>query len=978
MQPLFAFAKRPLDFVYFDSDRPDRVYQIGRVMGLTRQYGTAPPTLEVEVYYRAADINATFSLGTHPRQVYGSFERQKIALGTVVGKCTVLHRSQIDRLAAYLQLADCFYYEQVFYQSLARFYTAIPAAKALHRPSPTLKALKRQCEYLLCEPEVADALLSASREASPTSTGEATSPVAEIETSSAPDAEGDGETDMGDDDDSGDDAGPGEPICNRAKPICSFLFPYRYYSPGRETSYKEPTDAEGLLPPAEIAVGADFQIELPNYTGPRSSDGARGDGEGNFGVETLKLQVLIALNPDQCERAIEILEALAGMEFAIPTYFSEFQSRALQEIVQRGFDLENVVAALREADFGTTLWSEVELTTLEGLLLAEGLKLHKIAKKFTGRTRVEVVRQFYRWKGDRQRLYAERREEFERLEEGLKAIALDNSEHGLAAHSEPKAQTGPKLPRIAPNGAESCHNCGVRVTASWGLIPSCPHGEDLVYCGTCANHWYRYAAHLTPAPETYKRALSESRSDPGLPPYKLPRKGGPTDEPASPPIKLEPGSDLKQPKVALPIGTSSPRRFFKHRSAEPSYNSPRPGANPSGSSLSVASQGRVSSLITQEIKREPVPLSQDSPKPEPTTDSLMAAPCQVCDGLKRSDDKAVCTRCGLVVHYDCFFLDCLPVGWTCDWCTNLESKSHINNATCVICHVPSARSAHCIRPTSKFNFVHALCTLLMPSLVIKLGVVDGVPDLDLASWKERCKVCAEARGFKVACRHCPTHFVHASCARSDNGYRIGFDDRQAPVIVCPAHPNLPSPKPLDGVDGDTRKSFIRLHLESRAPAPLKGPVCKPRPTTGAPRPPLVPRLTLVCSVCGVDSSPLWWWPGPRGSSGGQLAPYLPSLDARFSASPSDFIPPSTLQCHRCRWDRGQPPPPRQPAGRRRDTSDMAAFSFNRRFVLAWFRSLLPSVTPSLVDLTGFEYSKAGTLAYAPKVGRYRHSAGTSV
>lgn len=69
------------------------------------------------------------------------------------------------------------------------------------------------------------------------------------------------------------------------------------------------------------------------------------------------------------------------MEFAIPTYYSEFQSRALEEIVKHDFDLDKVAEALREADFGIALWSKEELATLEEQLLSEGLKLHKIAEK---------------------------------------------------------------------------------------------------------------------------------------------------------------------------------------------------------------------------------------------------------------------------------------------------------------------------------------------------------------------------------------------------------------------------------------------------------------------------------------------------------------------------------------------------------------------------------------------------------------------
>ncbi|KAJ9073227.1 putative PHD type zinc finger protein with BAH domain-containing protein [Entomophthora muscae] len=321
---------------------------------------------------------------------------------------------------------------------------------------------------------------------------------------------------------------------------------------------------------------------------------------------------------------------------------------------------------------------------------------------------------------------------------------------------------------------------------------------------------------------------------------------------------------------------------------------------------------------SMEVSVAPPKLETEQPMAVTNGKDLSHISCQVCLGSARNHHKVVCSKCSLVVHYDCFLLEAISNDWTCDWCLNLSNKQYSMNSTCVICHIPSAQAPTCMKPTSKFNWVHVSCALLMMPLYLNKGEVTGVSDLDLSSWKERCKVCHEHKGFKVACRFCPTHLVHPICSVSNNSYHVGFDNSLVPSVICPAHSNIPPSKALDSIDSNTRKSIMSIHLQTRAlPAPSSEPETSMPVSNGGTFHSLIPRLQLICSTCGVDSSPLWWWPGPRGNLSGTLCPYLPSFDSRASSGEADLAPITTLQCHICRWNHLRPlpqnTPPMQPA-----------------------------------------------------------------
>lgn len=105
-------------------------------------------SIRVNWFYRPRDVQR---FNHDSRLVYGTMHSDMCPLTSLRGKCTILHRSEIDDLDEYRKGKDCFHFSQIFDRFIRRFYEVIPTSQVINVPEKVKKALDERWKFIAVE-----------------------------------------------------------------------------------------------------------------------------------------------------------------------------------------------------------------------------------------------------------------------------------------------------------------------------------------------------------------------------------------------------------------------------------------------------------------------------------------------------------------------------------------------------------------------------------------------------------------------------------------------------------------------------------------------------------------------------------------------------------------------------------------------------------------------------------------------------------
>jgi hypothetical protein len=117
--------------------------------------------VKVNWYYRPKDICRKAS---DTRIVYASMHSDSCPISSIRGKCSIMHKSEIEDLDEYRMGRDCFYFERAFDRYIHRYYDVIPTTAVRNVPEAIRNALIARWKYLCVEPQRGKELCSQMKE----------------------------------------------------------------------------------------------------------------------------------------------------------------------------------------------------------------------------------------------------------------------------------------------------------------------------------------------------------------------------------------------------------------------------------------------------------------------------------------------------------------------------------------------------------------------------------------------------------------------------------------------------------------------------------------------------------------------------------------------------------------------------------------------------------------------------------------------
>ncbi len=117
-------------------------------------------SLKMNWYYRPRDIQRKV---VDTRQIFASMHSDTSPLTALRGKCTILHKSEIEDLNDYRQQQNCFWYEKLFDRYIHRYYEVVPTKQVVNMPANVKKVLDERWKYIIVEATRAKELTSASK-----------------------------------------------------------------------------------------------------------------------------------------------------------------------------------------------------------------------------------------------------------------------------------------------------------------------------------------------------------------------------------------------------------------------------------------------------------------------------------------------------------------------------------------------------------------------------------------------------------------------------------------------------------------------------------------------------------------------------------------------------------------------------------------------------------------------------------------------
>jgi hypothetical protein len=110
---------------------------------------TAPiDAIRVNWYYRPRDIQRKV---TDTRVVFASMHSDACPLTSLRGKCTILHRTEVEDIDEYRKTKDCFWYEKMFDRYIHRYYEVIATSQVINVPAKVKKVLDERWRFVIVE-----------------------------------------------------------------------------------------------------------------------------------------------------------------------------------------------------------------------------------------------------------------------------------------------------------------------------------------------------------------------------------------------------------------------------------------------------------------------------------------------------------------------------------------------------------------------------------------------------------------------------------------------------------------------------------------------------------------------------------------------------------------------------------------------------------------------------------------------------------
>ncbi|KAK2747527.1 putative PHD type zinc finger protein with BAH domain-containing protein [Myotisia sp. PD_48] len=141
----------PNDHVYLICEPPGEPYYLARIMEFLPSKDDPKGPIEsirVNWYYRPRDIQRK---ANDLRCVYASMHSDACPLTSLRGKCTILHKTEIDNWDEYQKAKDSFWFERMYDRYIHRYYDVIPTSRVINVPEPVKKVLDERWRFVLVE-----------------------------------------------------------------------------------------------------------------------------------------------------------------------------------------------------------------------------------------------------------------------------------------------------------------------------------------------------------------------------------------------------------------------------------------------------------------------------------------------------------------------------------------------------------------------------------------------------------------------------------------------------------------------------------------------------------------------------------------------------------------------------------------------------------------------------------------------------------
>lgn len=137
--------------MYLVCEPPGEPYYLARIMEFLPAKDKPAGWVEairVNWYYRPRDIQR---IVVDTRLVFASMHSDTCPLGSLRGKCQILHLSEIPDFEEHRKTRDCFWYDKMFDRYIHRYYDVIPTSKVINVPANVKKVLDERWKFVLVE-----------------------------------------------------------------------------------------------------------------------------------------------------------------------------------------------------------------------------------------------------------------------------------------------------------------------------------------------------------------------------------------------------------------------------------------------------------------------------------------------------------------------------------------------------------------------------------------------------------------------------------------------------------------------------------------------------------------------------------------------------------------------------------------------------------------------------------------------------------
>ena len=141
-----------IDHLYLVCEPPGEPYYLARIMEFIHVNNDPKgpiDSIKVNWYYRPKDVQRKVA---DTRVIFATMHSDKCPLSSIRGVCTIVHRSEIEKLDVFRKQKDSFYFDKMYDRYIHRYYEVIPTKQVMNVPENIRKALTDRWKYILVEP----------------------------------------------------------------------------------------------------------------------------------------------------------------------------------------------------------------------------------------------------------------------------------------------------------------------------------------------------------------------------------------------------------------------------------------------------------------------------------------------------------------------------------------------------------------------------------------------------------------------------------------------------------------------------------------------------------------------------------------------------------------------------------------------------------------------------------------------------------